>query len=560
VTVTERGAAAFPEETALSSVAALKTRTAPAPTSDRAEPSGSAAVLPEIVASVDRTQAAARIAIWRAGDAEFEASLNGGEGPSAALRRIALRRWSAGQTRLASVMLATAAAIDPERSEIWLDLGFTLQAFGETRQAALALEQALKLDPKPARSWLALGLAANQLGDAERAETGFRAALERDPSLTDAAFGLALVAFDQRRYEDAAEAFRKALSLGATAPLARVGLGQSLFFLGEFAAAAAQLRMALDAGIADPNLIRRAALAQYLACVGEGDYARAERAYAEIAGVHGEDAVKTAFAAFQILVGYGRRDEALALARARLPGREADPVQRYLVKAAAGANCARAPEDYVIAHFDAFAEDFDRQLVGVLGYRAPQQLLELIGPAGASLRRVLDLGCGTGLAGPLLREGRQRLVGVDLSPRMLAKAGERSVYDELIEAEMIGFLRRTKERFDLLFCADALVYFGDLAPIFASAARVTGPGALFAFNIETTNAAAYELKASGRFAHDLANLSRVAEPWFRVRNFQRAALRREGFGETRGALVIMERRGQLLRSAVPGSGSATLAA
>ena len=67
---------------------------------------------------------------------------------------------------------------------------------------------------------------------------------------------------------------------------------------------------------------------------------------------------------------------------ARLPGRDADPVQRYLVGAAAGANCVRAPEEFVVAHFDAFAEDFDRQLVGVL-LSSPQQLLELIGPAGA---------------------------------------------------------------------------------------------------------------------------------------------------------------------------------
>ena len=119
---------------------------------------------PAIVAAVDPTQEAARIGIWRASDDEFRTWLSGGIAPAAALRRLALRRWSAGNPGLASVMLATSASLDPERPEVWRELGFTLQASGETRQAVLALRRSLALDPTLARGWLALGLAANQVG------------------------------------------------------------------------------------------------------------------------------------------------------------------------------------------------------------------------------------------------------------------------------------------------------------------------------------------------------------------------------------------------------------
>ncbi len=531
-------------------MAALRNSTADRPRLISAPDEGdSRLAIPSVVATIDPTQAMARVNIWRANDVEFDAWLASGAAAPVALRRLALRHWSAGQSRLASVMFATSVALAPGQPEVWRDLGFALQASGEAKQGVLALQQSLALDPGSARGWLALGLAANQTGDVALAEHAFAAALARDASLSEAAFGLGLIAFDQRRYGPAAQSFRRALALGAETPLAHIGLGQSLFFLGEFAAAAAELCAAISGGVAQPAILLRAALCHYLAKALDGDFDRGDEIYAEIAGSNAESPERIAFSAFQILVGYGRRDAALALAEARLPARAADPVQRYLVAAAAGEACERAPDDYVVAHFDASAEHFDQQLVEVLGYRAPQQLLELVEAFGRPAPRVLDLGCGTGLAGPLLRGSCERLVGVDLSPRMLEKAAARATYDTLIEAELVSFLRQTHERFDLLFAADALVYFGDLTPVFAAAARAATAGALFAFNIETTNESPYELTSSGRFAHDPATLTGAAAPWFRLRTFKRAALRREGLGDAKGALVIMERRGRVTRAA-----------
>ena len=191
-------------------------------------------------------------------------------------------------------------------------------------------------------------------------------------------------------------------------------------------------------------------------------------AYRAASGTDAEDEASVARTAFALLNAYGRRDAAIRLGRARLTRTRDDPIQRYLFDAAAGEKLDRAPRDYLIAHFDCFADTFDKQLVDVLGYDVPERLA--------------------------------RLVGVDLSPRMLAKAAKRRAYDALVEADMIAFLAETDERFDLVFVADALIYFGALDEFFAAAARVMPEGALLAFNVETIDAAPFALLPSGRFA------------------------------------------------------------
>ena len=77
-----------------------------------------------------------------------------------------------------------------------------------------------------------------------------------------------------------------------------------------------------------------------------------------------------------------------------------------------------------------------------LGYEGPQHLLETIrrSTGGRNDLAVLDLGCGTGLAGQMLRPCASRLVGVDLSAEMLAKAEARNIYDQLVAAELTEWL------------------------------------------------------------------------------------------------------------------------
>ena len=181
-----------------------------------------------------------------------------------------------------------------------------------------------------------------------------------------------------------------------------------------------------------------------------------------------------------LLYRLNRIDEALEFYHRWQSACPHDPVPQHMLAAMGGAERpARASDGYVRATFDDFAESFDQNL-GDLKYAAPQLLYAAVASSmapGAAELQVLDLGCGTGLCGPLLRPIARHLVGVDLSPKMLAKAAGRGVYDQLNCAELTRWLASCSQRFDLVVAADVLCYFGDLAVVRHTCAAYWGPPA-----------------------------------------------------------------------------------
>ena len=130
----------------------------------------------------------------------------------------------------------------------------------------------------------------------------------------------------------------------------------------------------------------------------------------------------------------GRRSDAMRMGEMGLTLKPDDPELAYSLQAIEGASSpARAPDDFITEHFDRFAETFDSVPEGKLRYCIPRHLFDAMRrTAGKSdALDVLDIGCGTGLCGPLLRPLARLLVGIDLSPKMVDKARERGVYDGL---------------------------------------------------------------------------------------------------------------------------------
>ena len=205
----------------------------------------------------------------------------------------------------------------------------------------------------------------------------------------------------------------------------------------------------------------------------------------------------------------------------------------------------KAVEAYVADVFDVFAQDFDEKLAE-LGYCAPQLLADLVTahrPDGATALSILDAGCGTGLCGPLLKPLAIRLDGVDLSAGMLEKAAERDLYDELAEAELVGFLNGRKGQYDLVVAADVLCYFGALEEAFAATYACLEKGGSFAFSLETRpETDRYDLHPSGRYSHGQAYvLDAVRAAGFQVRHYDRAVLRSEYGEEVRGLVLLATR-------------------
>lgn len=216
---------------------------------------------------------------------------------------------------------------------------------------------------------------------------------------------------------------------------------------------------------------------------------------------------------------------------------------------------AAPPTPYVERLFDDYADRFDTALVEKLGYTVPRTLARLIlEHAGKDARFgvACDIGCGTGLFGVELRAQAGRLEGFDLSAGMLAKAQEKAVYDRLAQADLSlpaeasGLFSDAPEaRADLVGAADVLMYLGDLAEVFPSAARLARPGGLFAFSVEDGGEGdAPLLRPSLRYAHPQAFIRRkMAESGFDLLAMEKSVIRRDAGQPVHGLLFLARRRG-----------------
>ena len=249
----------------------------------------------------------------------------------------------------------------------------------------------------------------------------------------------------------------------------------------------------------------------------------------------------------------GKTKEAAEVFRQWLEGEPGHPVATHMYAACSGINVPdRAPDNYVEYTFDRFAGSFDTQLQTNLRYRAPEAVVESFArhvPIAAKNLVILDAGCGTGLCGPLFAPYASRLIGVDLSSGMLAKAEGKGVYDALEKAELTAYLAAHVATFDLVVSADTLVYFGRLEAAIAAAHRSLRASGWLVFTVEDAAPEnpqeGFRINPHGRYSHTKQYVRMVLENGgFDVLSIDREALRTEG-GEPVHGLVVAARKQRL---------------
>lgn len=208
---------------------------------------------------------------------------------------------------------------------------------------------------------------------------------------------------------------------------------------------------------------------------------------------------------------------------------------------------------YVERLFDDYADRFDTALVQRLDYTVPQTLARLVrrhAGEDAHFGLVSDIGCGTGLFGVELRASARRLEGFDLSAGMLAKAEEKGVYDHLAQADLSLpaaesglFAAAPEERADLVGAADVLMYLGDLAEVFPSAARLLKAGGVFAFSVEDGGTGdAPLLRPSLRYAHPERFIrKRAEENGLAILAVEKSVIRQDAGQPVHGLLFLARR-------------------
>ena len=320
------------------------------------------------------------------------------------------------------------------------------------------------------------------------------------------------------RLDDASQAFRKALRHQPNEWVALVHLGACERFAGRLDEARRVLMQALLVRPEEPGTLNELSLV------------------ASAAGRRGEAIQflsRATRAAPGFLQAWCNLGKLLYIDFMESPGRDAalgaraiaafdrilqlDPGQvefRFLRDAIGGNRVDAPPEGYVAGFFDRFAERFDDKVAGRLRYDAPQVAADMLAgwlPETASLS-VLDLGCGTGLSGAVVRGAASHLAGVDLSAGMLERAKALGIYDELACEGVTPYLQRQPAGSkDLVLALDVLIYVGALDRIIPAIARALAPNGRAVLSVERLDEGDFRLLPTGRYAHARGYVQRLAE-------------------------------------------------
>lgn len=433
-----------------------------------------------------------------------------------------------------------------------LGLAMQIHRRGHLVEAEVLYRRVLAVAPDSADASHFLGVLLHQAGHGDAALAMIRRSIELNPGEPNYYNNLGNVLVETGRLDEAAAAYEQVIALAPGHANAHTNLGTLHKTLGRLEEAAASYRKAIEA---DPGHVdAHNNMGKLLAAQGRGEEAVAWHCKAITLMHHHPDSRRLLGIAHYTL---GQIDKAAEVYRQWLADEPENPVARHMLAACSGRDVPpRAPDDYVESTFDRFADSFDAKLEK-LAYRAPQLVAEALGTHAAPEKRLvtLDAGCGTGLCGPLLAPYASRLVGVDLSSGMLARARSRHVYDELIRSELTAYLLACPATFDLVVSADTLVYFGALEDVLHAAHRALRDGGLLIFTVEAGTGAAgetgdedrdadYRIHPHGRYSHGAAYLrGALSAAGFTVAGLEPAVLRMVGGSPVHGRVVTGRRDG-----------------
>ncbi len=400
------------------------------------------------------------------------------------------------------------------------------------------------------------GFAQLQLGQLENALRSYQEAVRLERHRPDYHFQLARVEMSLGQYDAALKRFQEVLRLEPRMDGAHINIGAIHALRGDQAAALRSFHRSLAQS---PNSVpAHTSIAEISLAQGELNdaakhadaalkalpkYLPALQVRAQVAELRGDD--RAAEAAFQnilevdagnapaltrlamLALRAGRSDEARALATRALASAPDEGFAQAAHAIVHGETPATLPASMVSGIFNQFSAAYDRHMTGPLQFAAPQMAFDALADWFATREQpvaALDLGCGTGLFGVLLRPKVATLRGVDLSVGMLQQATRRGIYDQLDTGDLLTHLQAQADAgADLISVIDVVIYVGALEALFTEMARVLAPGGAAVVTVElpqpdgvvalaplASPTGTFKLMSSGRYQHAPAYVTDAA--------------------------------------------------
>lgn len=172
------------------------------------------------------------------------------------------------------------------------------------------------------------------------------------------------------------------------------------------------------------------------------------------------------------------------------------------------------PLDVIAETFNMIADNYETIYLEELQYVGHKRLLRDLEQslAGDNKRlSVLDMGCGTGLVGELLRKNglTKNITGIEIAEKLLEQAATKEfndgrVYDKLEKVDIISYLKNNKQQYDLITAASVLQSFGDLHEVLSLCKDSLADGGILSVSLEQSVDGDIKFDpVSNSFAHSL---------------------------------------------------------
>ena len=302
--------------------------------------------------------------------------------------------------------------------EVFLTAGEIFLETGNRTEALNAFRNTLKLNPRCVPALVNLGTLTDN-------EEMLKNALNLEPDNAEARANYADLLYKQKRTLEALEEYRKAVILKPDMPQLSNNLALILKDNGEYEQA---LDLFLDAYFKNPQIT---------------DFS-------------------VNIAETLVLLHHQAPEQALKIAQSWAKAAPDNPFAVHTFNAFSGKDSGKTDTDYAKALFDAFAGTYNETMKNI-----KYGVLDKIEELGIHfIGKILDLGCGTGLAGQKFHTPKNTFTGVDISQNMLNIARLTGAYQHLFCQDITKHLKNNNLKYDLVLALDVLNYlenFNELA-------------------------------------------------------------------------------------------------